>query len=76
MIAKGVAPQHVTLVTNGLDHLSTPVVPVAAPVPDDAFVAMYVGAHGTYSSLDTVLHAADLLRDRPDIRFIFVGGGD
>ncbi|HRC06694.1 MAG TPA: glycosyltransferase family 4 protein [Miltoncostaeales bacterium] len=76
VIAKGVAPQHVTLVTNGVDHLSTPVVPVAAPVPDDAFVAMYVGAHGTYSSLDTVLHAADLLRDRPDIRFIFVGGGD
>ena len=30
-------------------------VPAVAPVPDDAFVAMYVGAHGTYSSLETVL---------------------
>ena len=27
-------------------------------VPDDAFVAMYVGNHGTYSSLGTVLRAA------------------
>jgi glycosyltransferase involved in cell wall biosynthesis len=37
---------------------------------------MYVGAHGTYSSLDTVLQAADLLRDRPEIRVVLVGGGD
>jgi len=76
VIAKGVAPQRVTLVTNGVDRLSTPPAPVAVPVPDDAFVAMYVGAHGTYSSLDTVLHAAAMLRDRPDVRFVFVGGGD
>lgn len=76
VIAKGVAPQRVTLVTNGVDRLPAPPSRAAVPVPDDAFVAMYVGAHGTYSSLDTVLEAADLLRDRTDIRFVFVGGGD
>ena len=45
-------------------------------MPDDAFVAMYVGAHGTYSSLETVLDAADRLRDDPDTRIVLVGGGD
>jgi glycosyltransferase involved in cell wall biosynthesis len=37
---------------------------------------MYVGAHGTYSSLETVLGAAGLLRDRPEVRVVLVGGGD
>ena len=50
--------------------------PAPAPVPDDAFVAMYVGAHGTYSSLETVLDAADRLRDLPEARIVLVGGGD
>ncbi len=76
VIAKGVDPARVTLVTNGVDHQVGPSTPAAAPVPEGAFVAMYVGAHGTYSSLDTVLRAAWLLRDRPDIRFVLVGGGD
>ena len=42
---------------------------------DGPFVAMYVGAHGTYSSLETVLDAADHLRD-DDVRLVLVGGGD
>ena len=37
---------------------------------------MYVGAHGTYSSLETVLDAADRLRDDRDARVVLVGGGD
>jgi glycosyltransferase involved in cell wall biosynthesis len=36
---------------------------------------MYVGAHGTYSSLETVLDAADHLRG-DDVRLVLVGGGD
>ena len=50
--------------------------PARAPVPDEAFVAMYVGAHGTYSSLETVLDAAARLRDAPDVRLVLVGNGD
>ncbi len=77
VIAKGVAPARVTLVTNGVDRLPGSAAPaVDVPVPDDAFVAMYVGAHGTYSSLATVLRAAWLLRDRDDVRVVLVGGGD
>lgn len=76
VIAKGVAPGRVTLITNGVDLQEAAPPPAAVPVPDDTFVAMYVGAHGTYSSLGTVLDAADQLRDTPSICFVLVGGGD
>ena len=39
------------------------------------FVVMYSGAHGPANDLETVLKAADLLRDHPEIRFVFVGSG-
>lgn len=76
VIAKGVPPHRVTLVTNGVDS-APPAKPAEHPsIPPDATVAMYVGAHGTYSSLDTVLRAAWLLRARTDLRVVLVGGGD
>lgn len=76
VIAKGVDPARVTLVTNGVD-IGPPVTdPADVPVPKDAFVAMFVGGHGTYSSLETVLEAADRLRGDPRIRVVLVGGGD
>jgi len=80
VIAGGVNPALVTLITNGID-LPPAGAPAAnggapVPVPDDAFVAMYVGQHGTYNSLGTVLDAADRLRGEPGIRFVLVGGGD
>jgi glycosyltransferase involved in cell wall biosynthesis len=78
IVAQGVTPGKVALITNGVDlDIGTGATPThAAPVPADAFVAMYVGAHGTYSSLETVLDAADRLRDAPDVRVVLVGGGD
>ena len=74
--AKGVDPVRIVLITNGVDLDGPPAEPAAVPVPDGAFVAMYVGAHGTYSLLETVLAAAELLRDQDGIRFVLVGGGD
>ncbi|HTI34116.1 MAG TPA: glycosyltransferase family 4 protein [Miltoncostaea sp.] len=78
IVAQGVPPGKVELITNGVDlEIADGASPTrAAPVPDDAFVAMYVGAHGTYSSLETVLDAAGRLRDDPDTRVVLVGGGD
>lgn len=77
ILARGVSPAKVVLITNGVDlEIASGAEPAAAPVPDDAFVAMYVGAHGTYSSLETLLDAAEALRDRPDVRIVLVGGGD
>lgn len=79
IVQSGVVPAgRVSLITNGVDLDVVPAVTddIDLPVPDDAFVAMFVGAHGTYSSLETVLGAADLLRDDPGIRVVLVGGGD
>jgi glycosyltransferase involved in cell wall biosynthesis len=79
VIASGVVPAgRVSLITNGvdLDVVPDPAQPADVPVPEDAFVAMFVGAHGTYSSLGTVLTAAGMLQDDPRIRVVLVGGGD
>ena len=76
VIATGIPPERITLITNGVDRTEIAATPADAPVPTEAFVAMYVGAHGTYSALETVLAAADRLRDEPSIRFVLVGGGD
>jgi len=41
----------------------------------DRFTVIYTGAHGPANALNTILGAADLLRDRPDIQFVLVGDG-
>lgn len=76
VVATGISPERVTLITNGVDRTAAAAAAAPVPVPADAFVAMYVGAHGTYSSLATVLDAADRLRSDAAIRFVLVGGGD
>ena len=79
IIAQGIPAGRISLITNGVDldiaggeHAPARI----EGVPDDAFVAMYVGNHGTYSSLGTVLQAAKMLEDDPAIRVVMVGGGD
>lgn len=42
---------------------------------DDAFVVGYYGNHGVAQGLFTILSAAERLRDRDDVRFVFVGEG-
>lgn len=39
------------------------------------FVVMYSGNHSPCHSLETLLRAAELLSDHPDIVFCFIGGG-
>jgi glycosyltransferase involved in cell wall biosynthesis len=39
------------------------------------FLVTYIGTHGMAHNLQTVLKAADRLRDHNDIRFLFVGDG-
>lgn len=48
-----------------------------SPVDDagDAFTVVYAGTMGPVQALHSVIDAAELLRDRPDIRFLFVGDG-
>jgi glycosyltransferase involved in cell wall biosynthesis len=42
---------------------------------DGKFVVMYSGNHGFSSPVTTVLRAAERLRDRDDVVFMFIGGG-
>ena len=42
---------------------------------DDKFVVMYAGIHGIAQGLETLLQAADQLKDREDIAFVFIGEG-
>ena len=71
----GVPAGKIHLITNGVD---LDIVDGARPVEfaTDKYLAMYVGAHGTYNALHTVLGAAERLRERPDIEFVLVGDGD
>jgi glycosyltransferase involved in cell wall biosynthesis len=39
------------------------------------FFAAYVGTHGMAHNLETILEAAEILRDHPDIRFLMAGDG-
>jgi glycosyltransferase involved in cell wall biosynthesis len=41
----------------------------------DSFTLVYAGAHGPANGLDAVLDAAELLRNDPRVRFLFVGDG-
>ena len=43
---------------------------------EDKFICMYLGAHGLYNSLHTIIHTANLLKDDEDIRFVLIGDGD
>ena len=38
-------------------------------------VVLYAGTFGRANAINTVLEAAEILRDRPDFRFVFVGSG-
>jgi len=44
-------------------------------IGDDELVVLYIGAHGISQTLTSVLRAAARLRDRRDVRFLFVGEG-
>jgi glycosyltransferase involved in cell wall biosynthesis len=41
----------------------------------DKFVVMYSGNHSPSNPLDALLEAAKRMKDDPDVRFLFVGGG-
>jgi len=79
VIRKGKAPEDVLFVPNGMDDWMLDVQPVAAADtpfrPDEHFICGYVGAHGRWNRLETILEAAAELRGTR-IRFLFVGDGD
>ncbi len=79
LVSRGIDGSKIHVVTNGVD------ISQFKPRPKDAeltrrlglegkFVAGYIGTHGMAHALETLLEAADRLRER-DIAFIFLGDG-
>ncbi len=80
LVERGIDPAKIEVVINGVD------LPRYAPRPRDLslerdwnlagkFVVGYIGTHGMAHGLVNVLDAAELLKDDPRIRFLFVGAG-
>jgi glycosyltransferase involved in cell wall biosynthesis len=81
--SKGYPSDKVVLVTNGID----PNIFNEADLEktkklrsdlglDHRFVGLYLGAHGHYNSLWTIIQAANHLRDNSRFAFVLIGDGD
>jgi glycosyltransferase involved in cell wall biosynthesis len=78
--ACGIPREKISVVTNGVDpNRFEQVADVAAfrraHGLEGKFVASYIGTHGMAHQLETILEAAELLRDRKDIVFVLIGDG-
>jgi glycosyltransferase involved in cell wall biosynthesis len=80
LISRGIDGAKIEVVINGVDlsaykpQKRDSELAVATKL-QGKFVAAYVGTHGMAHALDTIVDAAELLRDRDDIRILFAGGG-
>ena len=77
---RGAAHDNISLIRNGVNlAFFQQTVPDAALAAEwgleGKFVAAYVGTHGMAHGLDTIIDAAVLLSDQPDIVFLMVGEG-
>lgn len=78
--ARGVSPHKISFVPNWAEERHFhPAVPSEATIeavgPRYPFTVMYAGAMGDVQALETVIDAAEILKDRRDIGFLLVGGG-
>ena len=76
----GVAEEKVSVIRNGVNLALFETVSKNTTLANewglnDKFVAAYVGTHGMAHGLDTILAAAERLRDNPEIVFLMVGDG-
>jgi glycosyltransferase involved in cell wall biosynthesis len=85
IVAKGIDKDKVSLITNGVDlslfanrsSVDSKRISIRKNCGfDDRFVVMYMGAHGAYNALDTIIDAALILKDDPRFLFVFIGDGD
>jgi len=81
LISKGVSPQKVSLIANGVDPTLFDPAAEGREVRNEfrlnnKFVVVYAGAIGLANDIGTLLDAADLLRDdEPQIHFLLAGDG-
>jgi colanic acid biosynthesis glycosyl transferase WcaI len=79
LIERGVPEQKIEIIYNWCDEtlLNAPVGGVPPEFPStDYFNILFAGTMGKAQALDAVMAAAELLQvQKPEIRFVFVGGG-
>ena len=80
LVERGISKEKIAVVLNGVDlwrygpRESDPNLKKAF-MESDQFVVGYIGTHGMAHGLKNVLDAAEILRNRDDIIFLFVGAG-
>ena len=77
---KGAPPERTTIIADWADTTAVAPGPKRNPFSEahglaDKFVVMHSGNIGLSQSLETLVEAAALLRDVPDLRVVFVGEG-
>jgi colanic acid biosynthesis glycosyl transferase WcaI len=82
VLRQGAPEERVAVIPNWSDDEDIQVLPLAPSslrqawgLAADDFVVGYSGNLGQAHEVETVLEAARLLRNRPEIKFLFVGGG-
>lgn len=80
LVEKGVSPEKVTLIANGVDATAFSPHSDGATLRekyelDGKFVVTYAGALGIANDIGTILGAAQRLREEDDIHFLLVGDG-
>ncbi len=80
MIGKGISPEKITVIKNGVDLQFYQVLPEIDSTMQDLglggkFVVSYFGTHGMAHHLETILEAAQILQPQGDIIFLLVGDG-
>ncbi|GAB4500076.1 MAG: glycosyltransferase family 4 protein [Anaerolineales bacterium] len=82
LLKRGLPPEKIALIPNGANTQMFGYNPQARArlraewgFTPNTFVAMYAGIHGIAQGLETVLHAADKLRQHPQVQFVLVGDG-
>jgi glycosyltransferase involved in cell wall biosynthesis len=77
---KGAPPERTSIIADWADTAAISPAPKRNPFSEahrlaDTFVVMHSGNIGLSQGLDTVIEAAALLRDVPDLQIVFVGEG-
>lgn len=80
MVDKGISPEKITVIKNGVDLQFYQALPEVGTTLDKLeldgkFVVSYFGTHGMAHHLETILEAAQILRQSGDIIFLLVGDG-
>lgn len=79
LVDRGLSPERVFLLPNGVDTTRFRPRPAAEARAalgwDDRFTVLYAGTMGMAHGLTTLLDAAEILRDRGDIRLVLIGEG-